>query len=202
MSDQNRPPVETRDASAVAGVDVRQRIIEVIAVPYDQEAEVPYRGEIWKESFARGAFDGIEKMTRPVMANREHTRGAPGGKVMEWWPERVEGLVAGVRVAKTAMGDETLALAEDGMIRASVGFGARLRDMVLDRSTMRRRINKAFIDHLSFVEDPAYVGAEVLAVRENGLPGEPDQPLIPLIRPDLDELAAFLADIRSRYPRP
>ena len=55
------------------------------------------------------------------------------------------------------------------MIRASIGFAARLRDQILDRSTMTRRIVKAFIDHLSLVEDPAYVGAEVIGVRGNEL---------------------------------
>jgi hypothetical protein len=30
---------------------------------------------------------------------------------------------------------------------------------------MTRRIMRAFVDHIGFVEDPAYVGAEVLAVR-------------------------------------
>jgi hypothetical protein len=30
---------------------------------------------------------------------------------------------------------------------------------------MVRRIKKAFVDHLSFVESPSYVGAKVLAVR-------------------------------------
>jgi len=199
MSD-NRPPLETRQAVSVGDVDTKQRLIEVVAVPYGQETDAPimYRGEFWKESFERGAFDGIEQRSQPIMVNRQHTRGDTVGKVTQWWPERTEGLVAEVRVARTLRGDETLALAEEGMIRASVGFGVRPRDQILDRKSMTRRIRKAFVDHLSLVEDPAYLGAEVLAVRSD----EPDvlaATLPPLAaRPAVDELAAFLADLKQR----
>jgi hypothetical protein len=37
--------------------------------------------------------------------------------------------------------------------------------MRIDKRSKTRRILKAFLDHLAMVEDPAYVGAEVLAVR-------------------------------------
>lgn len=193
---ENRPPLEVRNASEVTGVDVRQRIIEVVAVPYNQEAPVPYRGDIWMESFERGAFDGIETRSTPIMVNREHKKGDTVGKVMQWWPERTEGLVAEVKVARTLRGDETLALAEDGMIRASIGFGVRLRDQILDRTTMKRRIHKAFVDHLGFVEDPAYTGAEVLGVR--GSEANIFAAELPPIteRPAVDELAAWLASRR------
>ena len=195
MSD-NRPPPEVRNTSEVTGVDVKQRILEVIAVPYGQEAPVEYRGEMWLESFDRGAFDGIETRTNPVMVNREHRKGDTVGKVLTWWPERTEGLVAEVRVARTPRGDETLALAEDGMIRASIGFGVRLRDQVLERSSMKRRIRKAFVDHLGLVEDPAYTGAEVLGVRGSDFDTlAADLPPI-VARPELDELAAWLASRR------
>ena len=195
MSD-NRPPLEVRNTSEVTGVDVKQRILEVIAVPYGQEAPVEYRGEMWLESFDRGAFDGIETRTNPVMVNREHRKGDTVGKVLTWWPERTEGLVAEVRVARTPRGDETLALAADGMIRASIGFGVRLRDQVLERSSMKRRIRKAFVDHLGLVEDPAYTGAEVLGVRGSDFDTlAADLPPI-VARPELDELAAWLASRR------
>src|SRR5262245_58257912 len=198
MSD-NRPPLEVRRAVAVGEVDTRARLIEVVAVPYEQEAVVAYRGELWKELFERGAFDGIETRPEHIMVNREHTRGDTVGKVIQWWPERAEGLVGQVRVARTARGDDTLALAEDGMVRASVGYGVRLRDQILDREKMTRTIRRAFIDHLSLVENPAYTEAKVLSVREN------DSGLLAVTLPpietshDLDELIAFLAGVRSRH---
>src|SRR5918993_3694619 len=98
---ENRPPLEVRNATQVTGVDMRQRIIEVVAVPYEQEAAVPYRGDMWLESFERGAFDGIETRSTPIMVNREHKKGDTVGKVMQWWPERAEGLVAEVKIART-----------------------------------------------------------------------------------------------------
>jgi HK97 family phage prohead protease len=197
MSD--RPPIETRAVVAISDVDKRERLVEVIAVPYDQEALVPYREEMWRESFARGAFDGIEKRKEIWPVNREHNREATVGKVQRWWPERAEGLVAEVYISNTPRGDETLQLAGDGVLRASIGFGARMRDMVLNRTDMTRRIKKAFINHLAFVENPAYAGAEILDVRDGGhlLTADPRPPV--QTRQQVEELAAFLAEVKARH---
>ena len=157
-------PVEFR-ASSVAGVNSSQRIIELVAVPYEEPAVIEYRGEVWAESFSRGAFDGIETRQDQVRVNRDHDRNRTVGKVVRWWPSRSEGLVSEVRVAPTVLGDETLTLAGEDMLSASVAFAVRGRDQVLDKSSMTRRIRRAHLDHLSFVEDAAYRGAKVLAVR-------------------------------------
>jgi phage head maturation protease len=189
-----------RVATAVGDVDTEERIIEVIAVPYDEEAVVEYRQQYWKESFERGAFDGIEERPHPIMVNREHVRGSTVGKVLKWWPDRVEGLVAEVLVAETVLGDETLALAKGGMIRASIGFGVRPRDQVLDRQKMTRRIRKAFADHLSLVEAPAYAGTTVLGVRSAEHEPVLASDLSPIVdRPAVDELAAFLTAVKARH---
>ena len=45
-------------AALVADVDARQRLIDVLAVPWNEPAEVFWRGEVWTEVFHRGAFDG------------------------------------------------------------------------------------------------------------------------------------------------
>jgi HK97 family phage prohead protease len=180
-------PVEFRDAS-VAGVNFDKRIIEVVAVPYEEPTMVEYRGEIWQEMFVRGSFDGIETRQDQIRVNRNHDKTMTVGKVVRWWPERTEGLVSEVRVAPTVRGDETLALANEDMLSASVGFAVRGRDQLLDKSSMVRRIRKAFIDHMSFVESPAYVGARVLAVRDGN--GVDDRPR--LDTPVMDELIAFL----------
>jgi phage head maturation protease len=157
-------PVEFRDSS-VAGVNCDQRIVEVVAVPYEEPSLIEYRGAMWAETFDRGAFDGIETRGGQVRVNRGHDRTRTVGKVVRWWPSRSEGLVSEVRIAPTPLGDETLTLADEDMLSVSVGFAVRDRDQVLDRSSMTRRIRKAFVDHLSFVEDSAYAGAKVLAVR-------------------------------------
>jgi phage head maturation protease len=175
-------PLEFRQ-SMVTGVNFGQRIIEVIAAPYDETAVVEYRGELWNESFDRHAFDGIEKQPNKVHANRDHDRTRTIGKVVNFWPSRQEGLVAAVRIAQTPLGDETLALADEDCLGASVGFAARSSDQELDRMRRLRRIKKAFLDHLAFVPDPAYAGAGVLSVRRAGAPAA---------TPALDELVAFM----------
>jgi HK97 family phage prohead protease len=158
-------PIELRHAT-LADVSFPDRTIEVVAVPYGQEALVEYRGETWHEHFVRGAFDGVEKQPDRVKANRDHDKTRLVGKAVGFWPDREEGLVGAFRIAKTPLGDETLALASENMLGASVGFGARGSDQVFDRSTRRRSIKRAFLDHLAFVPDSAYEGAQVVAVRK------------------------------------
>lgn len=183
------PPVELRAATAeVADVNVKDRIITVIAVPYEQPAKIQYRGEIWDEVFSRSAFFGIEKRPQRVRVNREHLRGDTVGKAVAFYPSREEGLVSELRIAKTTRGDDTLALAEDDCLSSSIGFGAKPSDQILDRSAMTRRVNKAWLDHIALVESPAYAGADVLDVRDSF--GAVDS-RAPLNTPILDD---FLAD--------
>lgn len=190
MSDEPmRAPIEFR-ASNVADVKFAQRVITLVVVPYEQEALVEYRGQVWKELFLRGAFDGIEKRPNRVRANRDHDDHRVIGKAMRFFPSRDEGLVSEVRVSQTPLGDETLALADDGVLSASVGFAARGSDQELDRASMTRRIVKAFVDHIAFTPVPAYKGATVLGIRE-GLdrPNAADLPR--LVTPALDDLLAW-----------
>jgi phage head maturation protease len=82
-------------------------------------------------------------------------------------PQDVQGLLTRVKVAKTLRGDETLALADEDMISPSVGYLIKTpADVLMNRQRMLRRVNRAFLDHLSLVESPAYEGAQVLSVRE------------------------------------
>ena len=171
-----RWPLEFR-SSNVANVNFASRVIDVIAVPYEEEAAVEYRGEMWRELFLRGSFDGIEKQPNRVRANRDHDRARTVGKVINFQPSRQEGLVAAVRIAQTSLGDETLALADEDCLGASVGFAVHGSGQELDRRSKIRRITKAFLDHLAFVPDPAYLSAGVLSVRAAGR-----------VTPALDEL--------------
>jgi len=141
--------------------------VTVLAVPWEQEAEILWRGERWREVFTRGAFNGLESSAGRIRVNREHTRGDTVGRVVRADPADPQGLVMDVRVARTPRGDETLALAEEQMVSASVGYLVKQpSDVVLSKNQMLRRVNRAFLDHLSFVESPAYEGAKVLSVRE------------------------------------
>ena len=201
MTDESTSPAveEAPDApilyrsSSVVGVNYAQRIIELVAAPYDEEAVVMWRGEPWRELFERGAWDGIEKRPNRVKANREHDKTRTVGKVTSFWPSRTEGLVAATRIAKTPLGDETLALADDECLGASVGYAAPPRYVELDKTGRPglRRVKRAFMDHLSFVSDPTWESAAVLSVRS-----ATESPLAtglePLVTPDLDELRAWL----------
>lgn len=156
-------PVELRHAS-VADVSFPQRTIEVVAAPYGQEALVEYEGETWLEHFERGAFAGVEARPDRVKANRDHDNTRLVGKAIGF-SDREDGLAGAFRIAKTPLGDETLTLASEEMLGASVGFASRRSDQVFDRSTRSRSIKRAFLDHLAFVPDSAYEGARVLGVR-------------------------------------
>jgi phage head maturation protease len=92
-------------------------------------------------------------------------------------------LLTEVKVSRTETGDETLELANDDALSASVGFMVNdpRRDQQLDRYTKTRRINRAFLDHLAFVGVPAYGGAKVMSVR-----GEPDLPAVET--PGIDDI--------------
>jgi HK97 family phage prohead protease len=155
-----------RGDATLKDVDFKQRLITVIAVPWGQEAQIFWRGEFWNEVFERGAFDGLEEHAGRVRVNREHTKGDTVGKLVK--VENADaGLITFVRVAKTPRGDETLTLADEDMIGASVGYRVKNpSDVELNRQRLTRRVKRAFLDHLSFVESPAFEGAKVLAVRE------------------------------------
>jgi HK97 family phage prohead protease len=172
-------------------VDFKQRTIDIIAVPWDQEAEISWRGEPWREVFQRGAFDGIENHAGRVPVRREHTRGSTVGRVVKLNPHDERGLIASLKVARTPLGDETLQLASEDMLGASVGYYVkRGSDVDMNRRTMLRRVKRAFLDHLAMTDTPAYVGAMPLAVRER----PSIEPTAGRLAVDTPELDAFLND--------
>jgi hypothetical protein len=200
MSQRADGPVEER-AATLSNVDFGERILTVVAVPYEQPTPVEFRGEMWREVFTRSAFNGFDPAKRrvpvsavlqaPVGAGRptDHGGGHLVGKVTATGPDRPDGLVLDMRISNTAAGDEALQLASDDALSPSVGFATRGGDHLLDRRTMTRRINRAFLDHVSLVPVPAYTGARVLAMRAGVGASAADLPR--LVTPALDE---YLAD--------
>jgi hypothetical protein len=185
-------------SSSVVGVNFAQRMIEFVAAPYDEEAIVMWRGEPWRELFLRGAWEGIEKRPNRVKVNREHDKTRTVGKIINFWPSRAEGLVGAARIAKTPLGDETLALADDECLGASVGYAAPSRYVKLDKRSQPglRSVARAFMDHLSFVSDPTWESAAVLSVRST-TPPQLATELPPLVTPALDEVRAWLQSRRQ-----
>ncbi len=169
------PQVEIRsgDGYQVADVNYPKRIVTVIAMPYERPTQVPFGGGIVTEVVSRGAFEGIERRAGQIRANRDHSWDKPVGKIVALHPSRKEGLVTEVRISPTRLGEETLALCDDDVLSASVGFALLRRDdgkvcedaEVWERSRLVRRLNRLWLDHLALVPNPAYPDATVMSVR-------------------------------------
>jgi HK97 family phage prohead protease len=141
-------------------------------MPWNVEAVVLDRGREVVETFERGALAGVDPGRVPLTAT--HPRDAqqlPIGVTTEL-EERADAAWGAWRVSKTALGDEVLSLAADGVpLGLSVGFvempgGSRW-------SADRRRVTRtrAALDHVAVVRVGAYRGAEVVGVR--GAEGRP-----------------------------
>lgn len=180
-------PVEYRSAD-VHSVDFEQREITLIAVPYNERAVVEYRGKVIEEEFEPGAFDGIEASASHVTANRDHDYARTVGKATAYDTADTRGLVTTLKVSKTPLGDETLELASDGVLKASVGFLVKRSDQIIRNGV--RTIKRAYLDHIALVPNPAYKGASVLAVRQAQAtdPEVEDAPATP----NLDAVLALL----------
>ena len=180
---------ERRSSGQVAEVRFPDRIITIMAVPYDEITDRV--NERFKESFAPGSFNGIESRNDKIRVNREHVVGQPVGRITRWYVDRPEGLVGELKVSETLMGDETLALADDGVLDASVGFWPLKNGIEWLENRSHRRITKAWLHHLALTADPAYSGAQVLEVRQQ-TPPVPPAPTS--ATPNLDAINALLME--------
>jgi HK97 family phage prohead protease len=139
------------------------------AVPYGVVADVMDRpgGPVYREGFDPGSFG---RAVRAQGAGRrselryEHGRGLLDviGPAQDL-EERDDGLWGHWRALEGAVGDQALAMVESGLLRwLSVGFRplgpGRREGGVLWR-------NSCHLDEVSLTRDPAYAGAEVVAVR-------------------------------------
>jgi len=200
-SEDETPPrgeLELRSAELV-GVSFPERMIELIVMPYEREAVVAYQGRMIREIVSRGAFDGIERRANRVRVNRDHDVTRTIGRATRLHPSREEGLVAEIRVARTELGTETLALADEGLLDASAGFLPMPGGEVW-RDRTHRRLTRIWLGHIAMTPDPAYDQARVLAVRNA-------EPLATSATPNRDrlrlaELEAAYARIDARYARP
>lgn len=162
-------PIETRSAT-VSDVRFPERIIELVAVPYNEWAQVEYHGRMIEEQFVPGAFGNIQNRAQRFLVNLEHDGRRVVGRCQSMDPDRPEGLVAQLRIRRGADGDQVLDDADDGMLGASVGFGALPEHQRWEGRT-RRQIVKAFLDHIALTFTPAYAGANrVFAVRSASVP--------------------------------
>jgi HK97 family phage prohead protease len=185
--------LEFRSAQPVS-VDFPNRTITLICMPYEERSTVEYHGRIIHEICSRGAFDGIERRANRVRVNRDHDVTRTVGRAVGFWPSRQEGLVSDIKIAKTTLGDETLTLADEGILDASSAFAVMPGgDKWETRSS--RRLNKLFLGHIGLTPDPAYEGAKVLAVRMG--PTIPANVVEPVKTPNLDVIRGWA--LKERY---
>lgn len=176
-------PVELRSVPIVAA-DLEQRIIELIAVPYDEWTQVEYQGRMIEESFAPGAFGKVaDRIARDrPQVYMEHDREEWLGRVLAVFPDDPAGLRAELKLRSNQR--QTLEDAADGMLAASVGFAVK-PDRQEWEGRSRRRIREAFLDHIALCRQPAYAGAVVLNVRSSSSGSA---------TPNLDQVLALRAE--------
>ncbi len=190
-------------SATVAEVSTSRREISVVAVPYDEDADIWEHARHYVESFARTAFAGVQRRLggrRKVTVNREHDAARTIGKVLTLEPNHADGLHATMRLTKgTALADETLALAADDVLGASISFSPMVDGEEWSDDGQRRRITRAYLHHIALVPEPAYEGAGVLAVRHLGSPPPAPSPAVVVgsSTPWLDKILAQRA--ASRY---
>jgi len=189
--------LEYRTATQV-GVNYPKRTIELIVTPWEEETIVQYHGRMIREVFSRGAYDGIERRANRVRVNRDHQRERTVGRAVAFHPSRDEGLVGEIRIAQTQLGDETLALADEGCLDASAEF-AVMPGGEQWTGKSARRIVKAWLGGIGLTPDPAYTGAGVLAVRSLDEPPADRRATPNLDRLEFDRLQRLYADLDARY---
>ena len=194
-------PTFTR-AAVEHEVRFAERIIDALAVPYDVEVDVDDVYGTYGETIARGAFEGIEKRQRRVKVLRDHELTRAIGRCTTIDSTHERGLLASCLITRTPLGDETLALAQDGVLDLSIAAyplpGGD--EWSADRRQVRR--TRLFLQELSLVPFGVYgeVGAGVLAVRRPS----PDQLQgVGPATPRLDQVRAWRAERRySAASRP
>jgi uncharacterized protein len=143
-------------------------------LPWGVEAKVVDRGRLVTETFTRGALAGTDPAQVPLTAT--HPRDAstlPIGRTLSI-EDCADAAWGQWRVSDTALGNEVLALARDGVpLGLSVGFaevpgGSRWS---ADRQRVTR--TRAALDHVAVVRVPAYQGAGVVGVRWRVAPATP-----------------------------
>lgn len=199
-------PMLYRAAGAITEVRFPERTIEVIAHPYNEEAMVPWSdGRIVSEVCEPGAYAGIERRAARIHVNRDHARERACGRTVSLHPEREEGLVASLQLSRTPLGDETLELAADGVLHASVAYRAMPGGERWSRDRRQVHLTKCWLGHIAMVPEPAYEGASVLSVRQNFSMGNDIAarvvaammpPAEPVPTPNLDRVLADLASER------
>ena len=154
--------IETREFEVRA--DLEERTITGLAVPYGQDANI---GGAYMERFVPGAISDVSDVK--LFYGHEE----PIGKVLTG-RDTEAGYEITAKVSDTARGNEVMTLMRDGVLnKFSVGFVPLESER--DGSTVTR--TKVSLKEVSVVPFPAFAGANITEVREDGgIPAEPSEP--------------------------
>lgn len=154
--------IETREFEVRA--DLEERTITGLAVPYGQDANI---GGVYMERFVPGAISDVTDVK--LFYGHEE----PIGKVLTG-RDTEQGYEITAKVSDTARGNEVMTLMRDGVLnKFSVGFVPLESER--DGSTVTR--TKVSLKEVSVVPFPAFAGANITEVREDGgIPAEPSEP--------------------------
>jgi len=167
-------------------VAVKGRTLTLAVVPIDTPAWVEDSTGRYRESFDHGAFNHLDP-TRVQLRYQHSTDLLDRVGAGQSMREDGRYLLGEARVFNGARGDHLLDLVNDGELRGvSVGFypGIDRQDRDADGPLVRRSKVKQ-MPEWSLVDEPAYKGAEVLAVRESQQAEE------------REKLSRWLADMRK-----
>ena len=159
-----------------------ERRIDAIAVPYNVFATVSGGQEVM---FKPGSLPIDGKAPRVFMY---HDSTKPVGIVAER-VDTDEAMLASMRISRTALGDEALVLAADGVMDVSVGVNPI--EFTEDKQG-RIIVTKAEWMELSLVPIPAFAGATITEVAAQAVtePDEPTNPEVPEEEPIVEATPA------------
>ncbi len=162
--------------------DDGERRIDAIAVPYNVFATVSGGQEVM---FKPGSLPVDGKAPRVFMY---HDSTKPVGIVSER-VDTDEAMLASMKISRTALGDEALVLAADGVMDVSVGVNPI--EYTEDKQG-RMIVTKAEWMELSLVPIPAFAGATIteVAAQAETEPDEPETPQVPEEEPPVEATPA------------
>jgi HK97 family phage prohead protease len=144
--------------------DGDRHVLEGICVPYNTPTD---RAGADLEQFAPGTFaDLVAARARVKLTDYNHSMQRVPVGYSSLFEERAAGLWGRFRLNNTPEGESARANASEGVYAGlSIGFYTRAEEM---RDGVRT-VTAAKLDHVSLVEEPAYLDAKILSVRGGDL---------------------------------
>jgi HK97 family phage prohead protease len=165
-------------------VEVEGRTVDVRVVPFGEVARVadPPEWTPYSEEWLPGVFDHQLNAANRVHANYEHGEGITNvvGHGLALRSEQ-DGYHASFKIHQTDRGDTALELLRDGAL-PGVSLEARAVKSLRTAAGVVQRV-KAHLVGIAFCRNPAFSGAQVLAIREAPEETVFDEELLP-VQPD------------------